>query len=62
MQQKRNKKLPAQVLIIGVVIDVLSYLFPPGVGQLNVMLNGEPVAEPLVRLAAIPTLHGRRPH
>lgn len=39
----------------GAVIAILSYLFHPGVGQLSVMLNGKPVAEPLVRFAAVPT-------
>ncbi len=55
MQQKRNKALIAKVLIVGAVIAIVSYLFHPGVGQLSVMLNGEPVAEPLVRFAAVPT-------
>jgi hypothetical protein len=55
MQQKQNKKLITKVLIVGAVIAVLSYLFHPGVGQLSVMFNGEPVAEPLVRFAAVPT-------
>ncbi|MDD5320131.1 MAG: hypothetical protein PHD43_05865 [Methylococcales bacterium] len=56
MQHKRNKKLITNVLIVGIVIAILSYLFHPGVGQFSVMLNGEPVADPLVRFAAIPTL------
>lgn len=55
MQRKRNKKLIIKILIIGAVIAILSYLFHPGVGQFSVMLNGEPVAEPLVRFAAVPT-------
>ncbi len=55
MQQKHTKSLIAKVLIIGAVIAVLSYLFHPGVGQFSIMINGEPVAEPLVHFAAIPT-------
>lgn len=55
MQPKHNKKLIIKVLVVGAIIAILSYLFHPGVGQLSVMLNGEPVAEPLVRFAAIPT-------
>lgn len=55
MQQTHNKKLIIKVLIVGVIIAILSYLFHPGVGQLSVTLNGEPVAEPLVRFAAVPT-------
>jgi len=55
MQQKHNKKLIIKVLAVGAAIAILSYLFHPNVGQLSVMLNGEPVADPLVRFAAGPT-------
>jgi hypothetical protein len=55
MRQKHNKKLIVTVLIVGVVIAILSYFFHSDVGQLGVMINGEPVAEPLVRFAAGPT-------
>jgi len=55
VQQKTSKKLIVRVLIVGAVIAVLSYLFHPGFGQLSVIINGEPVAEPLVRFAAGPT-------
>jgi hypothetical protein len=40
---------------VGLVVAILSYLFHPGVGQFSIMMNGEPVADPLVRFAAIPT-------
>ncbi|WP_024296663.1 hypothetical protein [Methylomicrobium lacus] len=55
MTNKYNIMLITKALIIGAVIAVLSYLFHPDVGQLSVMINGQPVAEPLVRIAAIPT-------
>lgn len=55
MQQKHNNGLIVKVLIVGAIIAILSYLFHPGVGQLSIMINGEPVAEPLVHFAAIPT-------
>ena len=55
MTPNHNKKLMAKVFIVGMVIAVLGYLFHPEVGQLSVMVNGEPVAEPFVRFAAIPT-------
>jgi len=32
------------------------YLFHPGAEQLSLMINGEPVANPLIRFAAIPTM------
>jgi len=56
MTAGHNQKLIGKVLIIGGVIAILSYLFHPGVGQLSVMINGAPVADPLFRFAAIPTL------
>lgn len=43
------------MFIVGTVIAILGYLFHPDVGQLSIMVNGEPVAEPFVRFAAIPT-------
>jgi hypothetical protein len=55
MQGKRNKMLIAKVLVIGAVIAVFSYLFHPEVGQVSVIVNGQPVADPIVRLAAVPT-------
>jgi hypothetical protein len=55
MGHQRNNKLITKVLIVGLVIAILSYLFHPDVGQFSIMMNGEPVADPLVRFAAIPT-------
>ena len=54
MEHPRNNKLMIKVLIVGLVIAILSYLFHPDVGQFSIMINGEPVADPLVRFAAIP--------
>jgi hypothetical protein len=54
MEHPRNNKLMMKVLIVGLVIAILSYLFHPDVGQFSIMINGEPVADPLVRFAAIP--------
>lgn len=55
MESKRNNRLITKVLIIGAVIAVLSYLFHPEAGQLSIVINGQPIAEPLVRFAAVPT-------
>ena len=55
MEHQGNSKLMTKVLIVGLVIAILSYLFHPDVGQFSIMMNGEPVADPLVRFAAIPT-------
>jgi hypothetical protein len=55
MEHQNNHTLITKVLIVGLVIAILSYLFHPDVGQFSLMMNGKPVADPLVRFAAIPT-------
>jgi len=55
MEHKGNNKLMTKVLMVGLVIAILSYLFHPDVGQFSIMMNGEPVADPLVGFAALPT-------
>lgn len=52
--QPKNHHLILKTVILGGVIAVLVYLFHPGVGQFSLLINGEPVAEPLFRLAALP--------
>ena len=54
MKPQRNHNLITKVLIVGLFIGILSYLFHPDVGQFSIMMNGEPVADPLVRFTAIP--------
>ena len=56
MEKQRNHKLITKVLMAGLVIALLSYLFHPDVGHFSIMMNGQPVADPLVRFAAIPSL------
>lgn len=55
MNSQRNNSLITKVLLIGIVIAVLSYLFHPDAGHILVSFNGQPVADPLVRFAAIPS-------
>lgn len=55
MKTKHNPRLITKVLFVGVFLAILSYLFHPEVGQLSVTLNGQPIADPLIRFAAIPT-------
>jgi hypothetical protein len=52
----KNRHLIIKLLIAGCLIAFLAYLFHPDVGQFSLTINGEPVAEPLARLAALPTL------
>ena len=56
MNYSHNHHLVSKVLIVGIFIAALIYLFHPGVGQLSLIINGEPVAEPLARFAAVPTM------
>jgi hypothetical protein len=54
MKPERNNKLFAKVLLVGVFIAILSYLFHPEVGHLSIMINDKPVGEPLTHFAAVP--------
>ena len=58
MKHQGNKKLILKVLAVGVVIAFLSYIFHPDIGQFSIVMNGKPVANPLIRFAAIPTFLG----
>jgi hypothetical protein len=55
MAYKRNTKLITKVFTVGMVIAALSYLFHPEIGQISVILNGQPITDSLVRFAAVPT-------
>jgi hypothetical protein len=55
MEHQGKSKLMKKVFIVGLVIAIFSYLFHPDVGRFSLMMNGTPVAGPLVHFAAIPT-------
>jgi len=52
----QSNHLILKILVMGGFIACLVYFFHPGVGQFSLIINGEPVADPLTRFAAIPTL------
>ena len=54
MPDPRNSHLILKTLVIGVLIATLVYFFHPGVGQLSLSINGDPVATPLLDFAALP--------
>ncbi|AEF99260.1 hypothetical protein [Methylomonas methanica] len=56
MAANNNTHLLLKILLLGGVLAALVYLFHPDVGQFNLLINGQPVAEPLFRLAAIPAV------
>jgi len=56
MQQNRNAHLIIRIFLVGIFITSLIYFFHPETEQFSLIINGEPVADPLVRFAAFPTL------
>lgn len=56
MQDNRKTHLIIKILLVGGLITSLIYLFHPETKQFSVIINGEPVANPLIRFAAIPTI------
>jgi hypothetical protein len=54
MSQQQNSNLILKILVIGGLIAALVYFFHPGVGEFSLIINGQPVADPLIRFAAIP--------
>jgi len=55
MPQRSNFNLILKILFIGGLISAVVYYFHPGVGTFSLVINGQPVADPLIRLAAFPT-------
>jgi len=45
-----------KVALIGLLIAGLVYSFHPAAGHFSIIINGEPVANPMVQLAAFPAL------
>jgi len=53
--KKQHQSLIITVFIMGVVIAFLSYLFHPDVDVFRLIVNGQPVDDPIIRFAAIPS-------
>jgi hypothetical protein len=56
MKTQGNHSLITKVLIVGLLVAICSYLFHPDVGQFSLMWNGEPIATPWLRFAAVPSV------
>ena len=56
MSQAGKSSLFSKILIMSALIAVLLYVFHPGVAQFGLVINGEPVADPLIHFAALPTI------
>ncbi|WFP51870.1 hypothetical protein PL263_07515 [Methylomonas sp. EFPC3] len=56
MPEPKNRHLPIKTLLLGSVFAGLIYFFHPEVGRVSLLVDGQPVADPLFRLAAVPIL------
>ena len=56
MKWNTDTYLTIKVLLVGLIIAVLVYLLHPDTGQFSLIINGEPVANPFIKLAALPSL------
>jgi hypothetical protein len=52
--ERKKSGLILKIVLLGLLLALLAYVFHPGVGHLSLTINGEPVAEPLARIAAVP--------
>lgn len=56
----KNEKstLILKIVLLGLLLALLAYAFHPVVGHLSLTINGQPVANPMARLAAVPVVLG----
>ena len=52
--QGKNTGLVLKIVLLGLLLGLLAYVFHPAVGHLSLTINGAPVADPLARIAALP--------
>lgn len=53
MPIRTHSHLSLKIIALGGIVAALLYLLHPGVGQLEILINGQPIAEPLFRLPAL---------
>ncbi len=51
---RKKSGLILKIVLLGLLLALLAYVFHPEGGHVSLTINGEPVAEPLARIAAIP--------
>jgi len=56
MKPKRNSSLILKILLVGGFLAILAYLFHPETAFFTLLIDREPVAEPLAPIAAVPTI------
>jgi hypothetical protein len=43
-----------KIVLLGLLLALLAYVFHPAGGHVSLTINGEPVTDPLARIAAVP--------
>lgn len=51
---RKKSGLVLKIVLLGLLIALLAYIFHPDGGHVSLTINGEPVTDPLVRIAAVP--------
>jgi hypothetical protein len=51
---RKKSGLILKIVLLGLLLALLAYVFHPEGGHVSLTINGEPVSEPLARIAAIP--------
>jgi hypothetical protein len=54
--ERKKASLILKIVLAGLLLALLAYVFHPDSGQFSLTINGEPVANPLTRLAVLPAI------
>jgi len=50
----KKSGLILKIVLLGLLLALLAYVFHPDGGHVSLTINGEPVTDPLARIAAVP--------
>ena len=51
---RKKSRLILKIVLLGLLLALLVYVFHPDGGHVSLTINGEPVTDPLARIAAVP--------
>ena len=51
---EKKSGLILKIVLLGLLLALLAYVFHPDGGHVSLTINGEPVTDPLARIAAVP--------
>jgi hypothetical protein len=52
--ERKKSDLIVKIVLLGLLLALLAYVFHPDGGHVSLTINGEPVTDPLARIAAVP--------